>query len=102
MKALKIALISSFVFSFLFALFSVVFYFGDWTRLTVVSFLGFFTGLIAAPEIDPKAFKSPRLLQLLSGLVAGLITGLLFDLNPINLILTTLVGGLSGWSARSG
>ena len=99
MKALKISIISSFSFAIFFAIFSVVFYFGDWTRLTVVLFPGFFIGLVAAPEIEPEAFKNPWLLQLLSGLVAGLITGLFFDLNSINLLTTTLAGGLLGWSA---
>ena len=99
LKAIKISLISSFGFAAVFAVFSLLFYFGDWERLSIVAFFGFFIGLIGAPEIEPKAFKYPRIVQLFSGMLAGAVVGYFFQLGSEYVIVAVLIGGLLGWLA---
>jgi hypothetical protein len=99
MKALKVSAICSFGFALLFAAFSLVFYFGDWPRLGFVFFTGLFVGLVAAPEIEPKAFKRAWLFQLGSGVASGVLVTLAFHLSAEAITLGALIGGLLGWSA---
>ena len=98
-KALKVSVICGLGGALIFAAFSLVFYFGEWARLALVFVMGLFIGLIAAPELEPKAFKMAWLYQLGSGVVAGLLVGLAFNLGAETIMLTTLLGGLLGWSA---
>ena len=99
MKSLKTAALSGIGFAALFAVFSLLFYFGDWPRLALVTCAGLFVGLVAAPELEPKAFRHAWLLQLLSGLMAGALLGWGLGLGIEAVILATVVGGLLGWSA---
>ena len=99
MKAIKVSLICCLGFAITFSLFSLLFYFGDWTRFLVVTLFGFFIGLIAAPEIEPKAFKMAWLVQLVNGLFAGGIIGWFFQLTPENITVTIIIGGFLGWLA---
>ncbi len=99
MNAVKISLICSLGFAVMFGFFSLLFYFGDWTRLYLVTLFGFFIGLIAAPEINPTAFKMPGLVQLFSGMCAGGVSGWFFQLTLENIIITIIVSGVLGWLA---
>jgi len=99
MHALKAVLICTIGVAFLFSLFSLVFYFGDWTRLAILFFMGAFLGLIGAPELEPKAFKSPWLFQLIGGAVSGAISGLLLSASIEATFVLTLIGGVLGWLA---
>ena len=75
MKAVKVATLSGLAFAAIFALFSLLFYFGVWLRLMLVAGSGLFVGLVAAPELEPDAFRHAWLPQLLSGLIAGAMLG---------------------------
>jgi len=97
-KAIKISIICSVGLASLFAIFSLVFHFGDWQRLTLVFLLGAFIGLVAAPEIEPKAFKNAWIFQSLSGIFSGGIVSLLMGLNLENSIAVMFIGGILGWS----
>lgn len=97
MKAIQISLISSFGFAFLFGLPTLLFYFGDWKKILIVTLLGLFIGFIAAPEIEPKAFKSAWLIQLVGGLFAGGIMGTLFLSSPEEISISVICGGFLGW-----
>ena len=99
MKALKVTAFSSLGFSLAFSLVSLVFYFGDWNRFVVVSLMGFFVGVVAAPEIEPKLFSNPWMLQAGAGLAFGLVVGLGFGLAPEEIVATSVIGGFAGWSA---
>ena len=98
-KALQIALICSLGLASLFGLFSLTFYFGNWSRLAFVSSLGIFIGLVAAPEFEPKAFKSAWVFQLCSGSVSGLLVGFTLDMDPTNMAASVAIGALFGGTA---
>lgn len=57
MSAIKSITLSVLFFTGIFALVSLIFYFGDWERFFAVALMGLFVGLVAAPELEPKAFK---------------------------------------------
>ena len=97
-KALKAVFISSFSISLLFTFFSLIFYFGDWTRIITSSIFGFFIGLIAAPEFEPEAFKNSELFQLICGFFAGLVFGFFFNFGITGMFIGGIVGGLIGFS----
>ncbi|MCU7960819.1 MAG: hypothetical protein KZQ58_12665 [gamma proteobacterium symbiont of Bathyaustriella thionipta] len=97
--ALKISAFCSLGLAFVFGLFSLVFYYADWHRLLLVSLLGFFLGLMAAPELQPKAFKRAGLLQVSSGFSAGMVFGYWFQLQPETIWLAALSGAFLGWLA---
>ena len=99
MKTLKVITISGLSISFIFALCSLIFFFGDWPRLIAVSILGLFVGFIAAPEFEPKAFKEPFLWQAFCGFAVGLTVALYFDLENPFFILSILVGTVLGGTA---
>lgn len=99
LKALKLTAICGLGSGMLFAVFSLVFHFGDWRRLILVFGIGVFVGLVGAPEIEPKAFKKAWLLQLVSGVLAGVLVSLAFNLSTEATAVAALLGGLLGWSA---
>ena len=99
MKALKLSIICSFSVSAVFALFSLIFYFGDWARLSIVATLGLFIGLLAAPEIDPKAYKRPWLIQIFSGAVAGALIAYGFEADGETIVMSSALGAFVGLTA---
>ena len=95
----KVTLYSVIFFSVISALFSLIFYFGDWQRLLVASSFGLFLGLMAAPEIEPKKFKHGWLLQISSGTIAGIVFGFFLQLSSESISICSIIGGLIGWLA---
>ena len=79
--------------------FSLIFYFGDWARFLFAFSVGLFAGLVGAPELEEKAFKNAALFQIISGTIAGSITGLYFGLSINNVITGAIAGGFLGWLA---
>ena len=61
--------------------------------------LGFFSGLLVAPELDQKAFKMPTLFQVMSGAIAGAIVGIMLSLRTEEMAMTSFIGGFLGWLA---
>jgi len=99
LKALKLAAIYGLSSGVLFAAFSLVFHFADWHRLILVFGMGVFVGLVGVPEVEPKVFKKAWLLQLVSGVIAGVLVALAFNLSTEATAVAALLGGLLGWSA---
>ena len=87
MRMFKITLYSSIAFGLIFSFFSLIFYFGDWTRLIIVFVFGLFIGIIAAPEFEPKTFNKAWIFQTLGGMLFGITLGVVLDLE-INAIVT--------------
>ena len=83
----------------LFAIVSLIFYFGDWGRLAAVTLMGLFIGLVAAPEFEPKAFKRAWLWQLVSASVFGGLFGYVFSGDLEIIIACTIIFGFLGITA---
>ncbi|MFL0811435.1 MAG: hypothetical protein K6L76_13535 [Agarilytica sp.] len=97
---MKTALFSILFFSGVFSLTSVIFYFGDWKRLMIVAFAGVFVGLVAAPELEPKAFKMAWAWQLVSGAIAGVFIASVFSNDPQVLIASSIICAFIGTTAK--
>ena len=82
-----------------FSIVSLVFYFGDWQRLLLVTSMGVFIGLVAAPSIEPKAFKYAWRYEIVFGSLAGLMIALIFENNTDVIVSGMFVGGLLGYLA---
>ena len=96
---LRITIYCALSISAIFGLVSAVFYFGDWSRLGIVTAIGLFVGILLAPEIEPKKFKRGWLLQMIAGLFAGLLVGLFFGLDESLIVSCGVIGGFLGWIA---
>tara|TARA_R110002049_G_scaffold309058_1_gene516336 strand:- start:2185 stop:2592 length:408 start_codon:yes stop_codon:yes gene_type:complete len=99
-QAAKITMLSVLLFVALCSVFSLVFYFGDWTRLIWVASFGLFVGIVAAPELDRKAFKYPTLLQAVSGGVAGCLLAVALGLSSESTFALIGLGLIIGASAN--
>lgn len=100
MKQLKILFLCGIGFALVFSCFSLVFYFGDWPRLTLVGSFGLFFGFVAAPEFEPKAFKKAWVIQSVCGVIAGGIMGFVFSLNDTDIASVSIIGGFIGGTAN--
>jgi len=100
MSQFKVLFFSGIVCALVFSGFSLVFYFGDWSRLILVGCFGLFVGFLAAPELAPKAFKKAWAIQLICGAIAGAIVGVVFSLNNTDIVSASIIGGFIGWSAN--
>ena len=99
MSKLKVISISVLLFSGSAAVFSLIFFFGDWSRLLAVIVVGIFLGLLAAPSIEPKAFKYAWAYELLSGAMVGALIGLIFIGSGEAVGVGALIGGVLGYTA---
>lgn len=99
MSKLKIISISALSCAALFTAFSLVFYFGDWVRLLLVAALGIFVGLLAAPSIEPKAFKHAWAYELSAGAMAGALAGFIVVGSGEAAGAGALIGGVLGFMA---
>ncbi|MGF1911741.1 hypothetical protein L4C38_20190 [Vibrio kasasachensis] len=79
---------------------SLVFDFGDWTELILRSSVGFFFGLLIAPEIDRKIFRSPAVFQSISGFCCGFTLAYLLNASSEWVLLSALIGFFMGFTAR--
>lgn len=96
----KIVLWSILIAAAFFGGFSLLFHFGDWERFGLVIIFALFVGVVIAPEIDQKSFKNGWLLQIAAGAIAGLLLGLFFHLESIELLAyCSVIGGFLGWLA---
>ena len=100
MNQIKILLVCGIVFAVMCSGVSLIFYFGDWDRLIYAGCFGLFVGFLAAPELKPKLFKKAWLIQLICGVIAGSIVGVVFDLSNSNIVYASIIGGFIGWSAN--
>lgn len=96
MKLWQASLFSGLFLSVLFSLGSLIFYFGDWTRLSVSAGFGLFPGILAAPEFEPKAFKFPAVWQAGWGMLGGIGAGYFLQLEGPGFILSVIGGLLVG------
>ena len=77
--------------------FSVVFYFGEWDRLVNVALMGFFIGIVTAPELNPEHFKYDWIYQLVAGSFAGAVLGHILGGDSEIIAMFTIGGGVLGF-----
>ncbi|PSF14828.1 hypothetical protein EB809_16440 [Marinobacter sp. R17] len=99
MSKLKVISISVLLFAGFASVLSLMFFFGDWARLLAVAVVGIFLGLLAAPSIEPKAFKHAWAYELSSGAMAGALIGLIFVGSGESVVVGALIGGVLGYTA---
>ena len=97
-SALVVLLASGLGFALFFSMISLVFYFGDWTRLALVFLFGLFVGIVAAPEIEPKIFEKAWSLQLFAGLMTGVTAGWLLNFSTVGMSVSAVIGAFVGWT----
>ena len=97
----KFLFLFALVFGSLFGGVSLIFYFGEWDRLAIVTLLGVLIGTLFAPELEPKKFKKGWLLQIVAGFIAGIIAGIFFGLSGELIFCCAIIGGFLGWIAPS-
>jgi presenilin-like A22 family membrane protease len=95
----KITLYSILIATVAFCGISLVFYFGDWSRLIFCALTGLFVGILLAPELEPKKFRNGWLLQISAGAIAGIFIGLFFRQESEFIIYCSILGGFIGWTA---
>lgn len=95
-RALRILVFSSLGCATFFGLLSLTLHFGDWDRLLIVTTFGLFFGFLAAPELEPSAFKYPWLLQGACGVVSAALLGIFLELTQSQIIGVSIAGGILG------
>ncbi len=96
---LKTTFYSSLFFAVLFGVVSLIFYFGEWYRFLIVVLMGIFVGIVAAPELEPKQFKSPWIFQVVGGFVFGIFLGILMDFSFEGIIASAGISAFLGLTA---
>jgi hypothetical protein len=96
---MRFVILSISFFTVVFAIVSLIFYFGDWDRLAAVTLMGLFIGLVAAPEFEPKAFKKAWIWQLVSASVFGGLFGYVFSGDSEVIIACIIIFGFLGVTA---
>jgi hypothetical protein len=99
MSKLRVIAFSILLFGGAFSIFSLIFNFGDWHRLAFVSAAGIFIGVVAAPSIEPKAFKLAWAYELGFGCLAGAALGWVLGTSVELMGIGALVGAMLGYLA---
>ncbi len=96
---LKVVAFTLLGFALLPALIALLFNYGDWEKIGLIFLLGLFFGLVAAPELEPKAFKFPKLFQFLGGLFFGITLSLVINDNIVQTMALGIIGAILGLTA---
>jgi hypothetical protein len=100
MKALYFSLASVTVGALTFGAICFVFDMGSLDHTIFAAIVGAFTGLLAAPELDPESFSYPKTIQVSSGIGAGVGIGLFFQVSLPYFIVLVCLGALTGYFAK--
>lgn len=99
MSKFRVIIFSVLFFGSVFSLFPLIFNFGDWDRLAFAAFLGIFVGFVAAPSIEPKAFRNAWAYELGGGCLAGATMGFVLGTGAEVVGIGALLGGFIGYLA---
>ena len=61
---------------------------------------GALLGAIAAPDLEPKAFRFPELWQMFFAILGGILIALSLNAGPIGYAIAVVVGGILGFFAK--
>lgn len=99
MAKLRVIVFSILFFGAAFTIFSLIFNFGDWYRLALLACAGIFVGVVAAPSIEPKAFRHAWAYELVFGCLAGAVLGWVLGSRVEVVGIGALLGGILGYLA---
>jgi len=99
MSKLRVIAFSILLFGGAFSIFSLIFNFGDWHRLAFVASAGILVGVVAAPSIEPKAFRHAWAYELVFGSLAGAVLGWVLFSRVEVIGIGALMGGMLGYLA---
>jgi hypothetical protein len=99
-KHIKFCILTPLIVGFIFSIFSITFYFGDWLRALLVFLIGIFTGALAIPEFEPNAIKKPIFFQTIVGTIGGLLAALAFSATLEYIAYFAIAGAFLGFTAN--
>jgi hypothetical protein len=100
MAGWKVVGLASIAFGVLFVVFG-GFSFGYSVRsVLLLGVAGVLLGLIAAPDLEPAAFRSPILWQMFFSILGSLLVAFQVDAPPFGYAIAVVVGALLGYFAR--
>jgi hypothetical protein len=96
----KVALFASAGFAVLFVVFGG--FSAGYTLRSVglLALAGALLGAIAAPDLEPKAFRFPELWQMFFAILGSILVAILLKAGPIGYAIAVVVGGVLGFYAR--
>jgi hypothetical protein len=96
----KVALFASAVFAMLFVVFGGFSTGYSLRSVGLLALAGALLGAIAAPDLEPKAFRFPKLWQMLFAILGSILIAFTLKVGPIGYAIAVLLGGVSGFFAR--
>ena len=96
----KVALFASGGFAMLFVAFGVFRAGYSLRSVGLMALAGALLGAIAAPDLEPKAFRFPELWQMFFAIVGSILIAVSLKAGPIGYAIAVVVGGVLGFFAR--
>ena len=96
----KVALYASGGFAILFVVFGGFSTGYSLRAVTLLAVAGGLLGAIAAPDLEPAAFRHPTMWQMFFAILSGLVIAFHAGAGPMGYLVAVVVGGLLGYFAR--
>ena len=100
MKELRASTIGILIGATMFAVLCFIFDAPSREHFMFATFLGGFSGLLAAPEISPESYKYPTVFQVISGAGVGACLGLFFNASNQYILVLCIAGAVIGFFAK--
>jgi hypothetical protein len=100
MKELRASSIGLLIGATMFAVLCFIFDAPSKEHFMFATFLGGFSGLLAAPEISPESYKYPTIFQVVSGIGIGACVGLFFQASNEYIFGLCIIGAVIGFFAK--
>jgi len=68
--------------------------------VTVLALAGALLGAIAAPDLEPAAFRHPAIWQMFFAILGSLLIAFHADAGPLGYLIAVVAGGVLGYFAR--
>ena len=100
MKEFTASIIGASIGAFIFAALCFIFDAPTKEHFIFATFVGAFTGLLAAPELTPESYRYPKVFQVFSGVGVGFFVGLFFNASSQYIFGLCILGALIGFFAK--
>jgi hypothetical protein len=96
----KVALVASGVLAVLFVVFGGWSFGFSWRSVALLAVAGGLFGAIAAPDLEPAAFRHATLWQMFFAILGGLLIAFFVKAQPVGYAIAVLLGATLGFFAR--